>query len=284
MKSRVLSELRPYLIAFVSSAVPALVFTLLVRLCFMNEVFLRTLFTLLAWLGGAAALLSPLIIALVRFSRLLYAPTAAPEKAAAEPAPAPIAPEPAASAPASPEPAAPKPSPQFARPVISRRQVAAHFLTGYCFLLLGGGVLLASVFLLLPAVDLIPLFGVSAQDILSAVYAFLSSEPILYLELALILFAWAAFELLFLMALPAIGHTLPQGAHIAVPVLAFFACTFFAFPYVTENVLLPLLSLVASWSIPFAAFLLFLAYAVCALLCFVLIDGSLRTSSASQQG
>ena len=78
MKSRVLSELRPYLIAFVSSAVPALVFTLLVRLCFMNEVFLRTLFTLLAWLGGAAALLSPLIIALVRFSRLLYAPTAAP--------------------------------------------------------------------------------------------------------------------------------------------------------------------------------------------------------------
>ena len=285
MKSRVLVEIRPYLIAFVSSAVPALVFTLLVRLCFMNEVFLRTLFTLLAWLGGAAALLSPLIIALVRFSRLLYAP-AAPKapNAAAEPAPAPIAPEPAASAPASPESAAPKPSPQFARPVISRRQVAAHFLTGYCFLLLGGGILIASVFLLLPAVDLIPLFGVSAQDILSAVYAFLSSEPILYLELALILFAWAAFELLFLMALPALGHTLPQGAHIAVPVLAFFACTFFAFPYVTENVLLPLLSLVASWSIPFAAFLLFLAYAVCALLCFVLIDGSLRTSSASQQG
>lgn len=284
MKSRVLSELRPYLIAFVSSAVPALIFTLLVRLCFMNEVFLRTLFTLLAWLGGAAALLSPLIIALVCFSRLLYAPTAAPEKAAAEPAPAPIAPEPAASAPASPESAAPKPSPQFARPAVSRRQVAAHFLTGYCFLLLGGGILIASVFLLLPAVDLIPLFGVSAQDILSAVYAFLSSEPILYLELALILFAWAAFELLFLMALPALGHTLPQGAHIAVPVLAFFACTFFAFPYVTENVLLPLLSLVASWSVVFAAFLLFLAYAVCALLCFVLIDGSLRTSSASQQG
>ena len=285
MKSRVLSELRPYLIAFVSSAVPALVFTLLVRLCFMNEVFLRTLFTLLAWLGGAAALLSPLIIALVRFSRLLYAPTAAPEKAAAEPAPAPIAPEPAAA----PDPKSPKPAPDPkptnpARPVISRRQVAAHFLTGYCFLLLGGGILIASVFLLLPAVDLIPLFGVSAQDILSAVYAFLSSEPILYLELALILFAWAAFELLFLMALPALGHTLPQGAHIAVPVLAFFACTFFAFPYVTENVLLPLLSLVASWSIPFAAFLLFLAYAVCALLCFVLIDGSLRTSSASQQG
>ena len=286
MKSRVLVELRPYLIAFVSSAVPALVFTLLVRLCFMNEVFLRTLFTLLAWLGGAAALLSPLIIALVRFSRLLYAPTAAPEKAAAEPAPAPIAPEPAAAPdPKSPKPVAPDPKPTNpARPVISRRQVAAHFLTGYCFLLLGEGVLLASVFLLLPAVDLIPLFGVSAQDILSAVYAFLSSEPILYLELALILFAWAAFELLFLMALPALGHTLPQGAHIAVPVLAFFACTFFAFPYVTENVLLPLLSLVASWSIPFAAFLLFLAYAVCALLCFVLIDGSLRTSSASQQG
>ena len=286
MKSRVLSELRPYLIAFVSSAVPALVFTLLVRLCFMNEVFLRTLFTLLAWLGGAAALLSPLIIALVRFSRLLYAP-AAPKapNAAAEPAPAPIAPEPASA----PDPKSPKPAPDPkptnpARPVISRRQVAAHFLTGYCFLLLGEGVLLASVFLLLPAVDLIPLFGVSAQDILSAVYAFLSSEPILYLELALILFAWAAFELLFLMALPALGHTLPQGAHIAVPVLAFFACTFFAFPYVTENVLLPLLSLVASWSIPFAAFLLFLAYAVCALLCFVLIDGSLRTSSASQQG
>lgn len=285
MKSRVLVELRPYLIAFVSSAVPALVFTLLVRLCFMNEVFLRTLFTLLAWLGGAAALLSPLIIALVCFSRLLYAPTAAPEKAAAEPAPAPIAPEPAAA----PDPKSPKPAPDPkptnpARPVISRRQAAAHFLTGYCFLLLGGGILIASVFLLLPAVDLIPLFGVSAQDILSAVYAFLSSEPILYLELALILFAWAAFELLFLMALPALGHTLPQGAHIAVPVLAFFACTFFAFPYVTENVLLPLLSLVASWSIVFAAFLLFLAFAVCALLCFVLIDGSLRTSSASQQG
>ena len=285
MKSRVLSELRPYLIAFVSSAVPALIFTLLVRLCFMNEVFLRTLFTLLAWLGGAAALLSPLIIALVCFSRLLYAPTAAPEKAAAEPASALNAPEPAAA----PDPKSPKPAPDPkptnpARPVISRRQVAAHFLTGYCFLLLGGGILIASVFLLLPAVDLIPLFGVSAQDILSAVYAFLSSEPILYLELALILFAWAAFELLFLMALPALGHTLPQGAHIAVPVLAFFACTFFAFPYVTENVLLPLLSLVASWSIPFAAFLLFLAYAVCALLCFVLIDGSLRTSSASQQG
>ena len=296
MKSRVLTELRPYLIAFVSSAVPALVFTLLVRLCFMNEVFLRTLFTLLAWLGGAAALLSPLIIALVRFSRLLYAPAApkAPNAAAEpasalnapEPAPAPIAPEPAAAPdPKSPKPVAPDPKPTNpARPVISRRQVAAHFLTGYCFLLLGGGVLLASVFLLLPAVDLIPLFGVSAQDILSAVYAFLSSEPILYLELALILFAWAAFELLFLMALPALGHTLPQGAHIAVPVLAFFACTFFAFPYVTENVLLPLLSLVASWSIVFAAFLLFLAFAVCALLCFVLIDGSLRTSSASQQG
>lgn len=281
MKSRVLSELRPYLIAFVSSAVPALVFTLLVRLCFMNEVFLRTLFTLLAWLGGAAALLSPLIIALVRFSRLLYAP-AAPKapNAAAEPASALNAPEPAAA----PDPKSPKPAPDPkptnpARPVISRRQVAAHFLTGYCFLLLGGGILIASVFLLLPAVDLIPLFGVSAQDILSAVYAFLSSEPILYLELALILFAWAAFELLFLMALPALGHTLPQGAHIAVPVLAFFACTFFAFPYVTENVLLPLLSLVASWSVVFAAFLLFLAYAVCALLCFVLIDGSLRSPS-----
>lgn len=279
MKSRVLPEIKPYLIAFVSSAVPALVFTLLVRLWLMNEVFLRTLFTLLAWLGGVAALLSPLIIALVRFSRLLYAPTApkAPN-AAVEQASAPIAPE-AAPAPIAPEPAAPKPSPKPVRPVISRRQVTAHFLTGYCFLLLGGGVLLASVFLLLPAVDLIPLFGVSAQDILSAVYAFLSSEPILYLELALILFAWAAFELLFLMALPALGYTLPQGAHIAVPVLVFFACTFFAFPYVTENVLLPLLSLVASWSIPFAAFLLFLAYAVCALLCFVLIDGSLRSPS-----
>ena len=247
----------------------------------MNEVFLRTLFTLLAWLGGAAALLSPLIIALVRFSRLLYAP-AAPKapKAAAEPASAPNAPEPAASAPASPESAAPKPSPQFARSVISRRQVAAHFLTGYCFLLLGEGVLLASVFLLLPAVDLIPLFGVSAQDILSAVYAFLSSEPVLYLELFLLLFAWAAFELLFLMALPAIGCTFPQGARVAVPVLAFFACTFFVFPYLTANVLLPVFSLVASWSIVFAAFLLILAYAVCALLCFVLIDGSLRSPSA----
>ena len=155
---------------------------------------------------------------------------------------------------------------------------------GYCFLLLGGGVLLASVFLLLPAVDLIPLFGVSAQDIFSAVYAFLSSEPVLYLELVLILLAWAAFELLFLIALPAIGYTLPQGARIAVPVLAFLACTFFIFPFLTDNVLLPVLSLIASWSIPFAAFLLFLAYAVCALLCFVLIDGSLRTSSASQQG
>lgn len=285
MKSRVFTEIKPYLIAFVSSAVPALVFTLLVRLWLMNEVFLRTLFTLLAWLGGAAALLSPLIIALVRFSRLLYAPTAAPEKAAAEPAPAPIAPEPAAA----PDPKSPKPAPDPkptnpARPAVSRRQVAAHFLTGYCFLLLGEGVLLASVFLLLPAVGLIPLFGVSAQDILSAVYAFLSSEPILYLELALILFAWAAFELLFLMALPAIGCTFPQGARVAVPVLAFLACTFFVFPYLTDNVLLPVLSLIASWSIPFAALLLFLAYAVCALLCFVLIDGSLRTSSASQQG
>ena len=280
MKSRVFTEIKPYLIAFVSSAVPALVFTLLVRLWLMNEVFLRTLFTLLAWLGGAAALLSPLVIALVRFSRLLYAPTAAPEKAAAEPAPAPIAPEPAAA----PDPKSPKPAPDPkptnpARPAVSRRQVAAHFLTGYCFLLLGEGVLLASVFLLLPAVGLIPLFGVSAQDILSAVYAFLSSEPILYLELALILFAWAAFELLFLMALPAIGCTFPQGARVAVPVLAFLACTFFVFPYLTVNVLLPVLSLIASWSIPFAALLLFLAYAVCALLCFVLIDGSLRSPS-----
>ena len=281
MKSRVFTEIKPYLIAFVSSAVPALVFTLLVRLWLMNEVFLRTLFTLLAWLGGAAALLSPLVIALVRFSRLLYAP-AAPKapKAAAEPAPAPIAPEPAAA----PDPKSPKPAPDPkptnpARPAVSRRQVAAHFLTGYCFLLLGEGVLLASVFLLLPAVDLIPLFGVSAQDILSAVYAFLSSEPILYLELALILFAWAAFELLFLMALPAIGCTFPQGARVAVPVLAFLACTFFVFPYLTDNVLLPVLSLIASWSIPFAALLLFLAYAVCALLCFVLIDGSLRNPS-----
>ena len=289
MKNRVFTEIKPYLIAFVSSAVPALVFTLLVRLWLMNEVFLRTLFTLLAWLGGAAALLSPLVIALVRFSRLLYAPAApkAPNAAAKQaPAPAtsaPASPEPAASAPASSESAAPMPTPMPApmpaRPAVSRRQVAAHFLTGYCFLLLGEGVLLASVFLLLPAVGLIPLFGVSAQDILSAVYAFLSSEPILYLELALILFAWAAFELLFLMALPAIGCTFPQGARVAVPVLAFLACTFFAFPYVTENVLLPLLSLVASWSIPFAAFLLFLAYAVCALLCFVLIDGSLRSPS-----
>ena len=292
--SRVLTEIKPYLIAFVSSAVPALVFTLLVRLWLMNEVFLRTLFTLLAWLGGAAALLSPLVIALVRFSRLLYAPTA---PNGAEQAPAPSAPAPASSEPAEPEPAsaapspaspeaaasAPMPAPKPARPVVSRRQVTIHFLTGYCFLLLGVGVLLASVFLLLPAVDLIPLFGVSAQDILSAVYAFLSSEPVLYLELALILLAWAAFELLFLMALPAIGYTLPQGARVAVPVLAFLACTFFVFPFLTDNVLLPVLSLIASWSIPFAALLLFLAYAVCALLCFVLIDGSLRTSSASQQ-
>ena len=276
MKSRVLTEIRPYLVAFVSSAVPALVFTLLVRLWLMNEVFLGTLFTLFAWLGGAAALLSPLIIALVRFSRLLYAP-AAPQapNAAAEQASAPAAPE---TAPA--QTSAPKPAPKAVRPAVSRRQVTIHFLTGYCFLLLGGGVLLASVFLLLPAVDLIPLFGVSAQDIFSAVYAFLSSEPVLYLELALILLAWAAFELLFLMALPAIGYTLPQGARIAVPVLAFLACTFFAFPYVTENVLLPVLSLVASWSIVFAALLLFLAYAVCALLCFVLIDGSLRSPSS----
>lgn len=282
MKSRVLTEIKSYLIAFVSSAVPALVFTLLVRLWLMNEVFLRTLFTLLAMLGGAAALLSPLIIALVRFSRLLYAPAApkAPNAAAEQAsAPAASASEPAAPSPASSEPAAHKPSPKPARPAVSRRQVTIHFLTGYCFLLLGGGVLLASVFSLLPAVDLIPLFGVSAQDILSAVYAFLSSEPILYLELVLILLAWAAFELLFLMALPAIGYTLPQGARIAVPVLAFLACTFFAFPYVTENVLLPLLSLIASWSVMFAALLLFLAYAVCALLCFVLIDGSLRSPS-----
>ena len=275
MKSRVLNELKPYLIAFVSSAVPALVFTLFVRLWLMNEVFLRTLFTLLAWLGGAAALLSPLIIALVRFSRLLYAP-AAPKapNAAAEQASAPAAPE---TAPA--QTSAPMPAPKSVRPLISRRQVTIHFLTGYCFLLLGVGVLLASVFSLLPAVDLIPLFGVSAQDILSAVYAFLSSEPVLYLELVLLLLAWAAFELLFLMALPAIGCTFPQGARVAVPILAFLACTFFVFPYLTDNVLLPVLSLIASWSIPFAAFLLFLAFAVCALLCFVLIDGSLRSPS-----
>lgn len=283
MKSRVLTEIKSYLIAFVSSAVPALVFTLLVRLWLMNEVFLRTLFTLLAMLGGAAALLSPLIIALVRFSRLLYAPAdpQAPNAAAEQAsAPAASASEPAAPSPASSEPAAPKPSPKPARPAVSRRQVTIHFLTGYCFLLLGGGVLLASVFSLLPAVDLIPLFGVSAQDIFSAVYAFLSSEPVLYLELVLIFLAWAAFELLFLMALPAIGYTLPQGARIAVPVLAFLACTFFVFPFLTDNVLLPVLSLIASWSIVFAAFLLFLAYAVCALLCFVLIDGSLRSPSS----
>ena len=289
MKSRVFTEIKPYLIAFVSSAVPALVFTLLVRLCFMNEVFLRTLFTLLAWLGGAAALLSPLVIALVRFSRLLYAPAApkapnaAAKQASAPATSAPSSPEPAASAPASSESAAPMPTPMPApmpaRPAVSRRQVATHFLTGYCFLLLGVGVLLASVFLLLPAVDLIPLFGVSAQDILSAVYAFLSSEPVLYLELVLLLLAWVAFELLFLMALPAIGCTFPQGARVAVPVLAFLACTFFVFPYLTDNVLLPVLSLIASWSIPFAALLLFLAFAVCALLCFVLIDGSLRSHS-----
>ena len=293
MKNRVFTEIKPYLIAFVSSAVPALVFTLLVRLWLMNEVFLRTLFTLLAWLGGAAALLSPLVIALVRFSRLLYAPAApkapnaAAKQASAPATSAPASPEPAASAPASPESAAPMPTPMPtpmpapmpARPAVSRRQVATHFLTGYCFLLLGVGVLLASVFLLLPAVDLIPLFGVSAQDILSAVYAFLSSEPVLYLELVLLLLAWAAFELLFLMALPAIGCTFPQGARVAVPVLAFLACTFFVFPYLTDNVLLPVLSLIASWSIPFAALLLFLAYAVCALLCFVLIDGSLRSPS-----
>lgn len=289
MKSRVFTEIKPYLIAFVSSAVPALVFTLLVRLCFMNEVFLRTLFTLLAWLGGAAALLSPLVIALVRFSRLLYAPAApkapnaAAKQASAPATSAPASPEPAASAPASSESAAPMPTPMPApmpaRPAVSRRQVATHFLTGYCFLLLGVGVLLASVFLLLPAVDLIPLFGVSAQDILSAVYAFLSSEPVLYLELVLLLLAWVAFELLFLMALPAIGCTFPQGARVAVPVLAFLACTFFVFPYLTDNVLLPVLSLIASWSIPFAALLLFLAFAVCALLCFVLIDGSLRSHS-----
>lgn len=289
MKSRVFTEIKPYLIAFVSSAVPALAFTLLVRLWLMNEVFLRTLFTLLAWLGGAAALLSPLVIALVRFSRLLYAPAApkapnaAAKQASAPATSAPASPEPAASAPASSESAAPMPTPMPApmpaRPAVSRRQVATHFLTGYCFLLLGGGVLLASVFLLLPAVDLIPLFGVSAQDILSAVYAFLSSEPVLYLELVLLLLAWAAFELLFLMALPAIGYTLPQGARIAVPVLAFFVCTFFVFPFLTGNVLLPVLSLIASWSIVLAALLLFLAYAVCALLCFVLIDGSLRSPS-----
>lgn len=289
MKSRVFTEIKPYLIAFVSSAVPALVFTLLVRLWLMNEVFLRTLFTLLAWLGGAAALLSPLVIALVRFSRLLYAPAApkapnaAAKQASAPATSAPASPEPAASAPASSESAAPMPTPMPApmpaRPAVSRRQVATHFLTGYCFLLLGVGVLLASVFLLLPAVDLIPLFGVSAQDILSAVYAFLSSEPVLYLELVLLLLAWVAFELLFLMALPAIGCTFPQGARVAVPVLAFLACTFFVFPYLTDNVLLPVLSLIASWSIPFAALLLFLAYAVCALLCFVLIDGSLRSPS-----
>ena len=283
MKSRVLTEIKPYLIAFVSSAVPALVFTLLVRLWLMNEVFLRTLFTLLAWLGGAAALLSPLIIALVRFSRLLYAPTAqqAPN-AAAEQASAPVAPETAPAQTSAPKPAASAPdskSPKPVRPAVSRRQVTIHFLTGYCFLLLGGVVLLASVFLLLPAVDLIPLFGVSAQDIFSAVYAFLSSEPVLYLELVLLLFSWAAFELLFLMALPAIGYTLPQGARIAVPVLAFLACTFFVFPFLTDNVLLPVLSLIASWSIVFAALLLFFVYAVVALMLFALIDGSLRSPS-----
>ena len=122
MKSRVFNEIKPYLIAFVSSAVPALVFTLLVRLCFMNEVFLRTLFTLLAWLGGAAALLSPLIIALVRFSRLLYAPTA---PNTANQAPAPLASEPAAPASSEPAPAqtsAPKPAPNFSRPAVSRKQ------------------------------------------------------------------------------------------------------------------------------------------------------------------
>ena len=280
MKSRVLSELRPYLIAFVSSAVPALVFTLLVLLWLSEAAFLRVLLMLLALLCGTAALLSPLIIALVRFSRLLYAPTA---PNTANQAPAPLASEPAAPASSEPAPAqtsAPKPAPNFSRPAVSRKQVAAHFLMGYCFLLLGGGVLLAAVFLLLPAVDLIPLFGVSAQDIFSAVYAFLSSEPVLYLELVLLLFAWAAFELLFLMALPAIGCTFPQGARVAVPVLAFFACTFFVFPYLTANVLLPVFSLVASWSIVFAAFLLILAYAVCALLCFVLIDSSLRSPSS----
>ena len=89
MKSRVLSELRPYLIAFVSSAVPALVFTLLVRLWLSEAAFLRVLFMLLALLCGTAALLSPLIIALVRFTRLLYAPTA---PNSADQAPAPLAP------------------------------------------------------------------------------------------------------------------------------------------------------------------------------------------------
>ena len=57
MKSRVLSELRPYLIAFVSSAVPALVFTLNGYLNGRQ----KTVWTMVSCTAGALLLRIPMV-------------------------------------------------------------------------------------------------------------------------------------------------------------------------------------------------------------------------------
>ena len=243
MKQLILRQLKPYLTAFLALGALTALFTLLVLFALPASAF-RLLLLFLALLTGGALILAPFIIALVLFVQLLYRPYGNYE---------------------------------LTLPLTPQSQLFLRFGFALVFVLLGAAVFLPCALALLPLIDLMPVLGVSAEDILSVVYAYLSFEPILIFEAVLLLLLMLSFELAFLYFLCASGQHFPM-LRGAMPFLVYLFCTVVVFPLLTDYLLLPVFFYIGAWSMPFAglAAVLFFGLVDAALLYFVYMTLSRR--------
>lgn len=229
MKVLFLRDAKPYLLLFAVALPIAALCTLLALFAVPSSLFpVQLLLAALALLAGAALVLGALIIGVVRFWGLLAKPHRIYE---------------------------------FTLPVSCRVQLALRFLLCYLSFVLGAVVLIVCTCSLVQLVDLISLVGASWEDILSAVYGFLSSEPVLVLEVVVLLLLSGAFEAAFLFAVCAAGQYVPASRGV-VAVLLYCLFTFVIFPPLSNYLLLPLFFYIGAWSLPFAGLLAILFYCI----------------------
>ena len=229
MKVLFLRDARPYFLLFAVCAPIAAVCTLLAFFVVPETLLaLQILLGALALLAGAALVIGPPLIAVFRFWGIFSQPYRIYE---------------------------------LTLPVSCRVQLALRFLLAFGFLVAGAVIFLACTLALVQLVDLVSLVGASAEDIFSAVYGFLSSEPILVPEVVLLLLLMAVFDLAFLFAICAMGQYMPASRGVTA-VLLYFLMTIVVFPALSNYLLLPVFLLIGAWSLPFAGLVGILFYAL----------------------
>ena len=229
MKALLLRDATPYFLLLVIAAPIAAVCTLLAFYAVPETLsVLQIVLGSLALLAGAALVIGPPLIAAFRFWGIFSQPHRIYE---------------------------------LTLPVSCRAQLALRFLLAFGFFVAGAVILLACTLAVVQLVDLVSLVGASAEDIFSAVYGFLSSEPILVPEVVLLLLLMAVFDLAFLFAVCAMGQYMPVSRGVTV-ILLYFLMTIVVFPALSNYLLLPVFLLIGNWSLPFAGLVGILFYAL----------------------